>query len=120
MTTALTPEIEAEALRLGDPGESDRGEEEMRYLSDRFLEGRKAYRCAHCYRMIAVGERHRAIRVVFDGEVAGCRYCAECCAAYVQENREWDYSFTNRLNLATTLEAVCQLVRGASIQGEQG
>lgn len=112
MSNALTLEIETRCLELGEI-DAGAGEEEVRYLNDRFVNGRKPYRCAHCWRVIEVGERHRSVRVVVDGEVGGCRYCAECCVAQSEESEVYDDRLVNRYMLARTLEGFCDWLAGA-------
>lgn len=100
----LTSEIESKCLELGEIETG--GEESVRYLSDRFVNGRQPYRCAHCYRWIEKGERQRSIRAVVDGDFIGsCRYCAECCVAQYDEGRtgNWDL-LVERIMGAKTVE----------------
>lgn len=108
--SALTAEIEARCLYLGEIETG--GEEDVRYLSDQFVNGRQRYRCAHCYRWIEKGERQRSIRAVVDGEFIGsCRYCAECCVAQYEDDRPGGLdALVARIEGAKTIDAWLALV----------
>lgn len=67
-----------------DPFEGDFGDQGDRSLADKMVIGRKAYTCNHCGQPIAVGERHRHKRGVYDGDFMQWRWCALCCDAMVQ------------------------------------
>jgi hypothetical protein len=47
-------------------------------LDDRTVTGRKPHWCLHCGRIIAKGERHRAVKVVGDDGIETQRECVQC------------------------------------------
>jgi len=66
-----------------DPFAGDFGGSDDKLFSDKMVVARKFHRCACniCNGDIHKGERHRAIREKFDGEMTTHRFCAACCEA---------------------------------------
>jgi len=76
---------------LFDPFDGDMGGE-FRVLSDKMVRAAKMHCCVHCHQPIQIGERHRAMGSVLDGDFMQHRWCAECCKAMIVdvEHGDWE------------------------------
>ena len=71
-------------------------------ISNKMVVARKEHVCGHCRGLIAVGERHRHFKEIFDGEFFSGRVCAECCAAII---KDWDEGDCNHMEARIDLHA---------------
>lgn len=59
-------------------------------LQDKMVKARKEHTCTNCKGPILPGTQYRRAVGIIEGEIHECKYCAECCAAMVQELKDLD------------------------------
>jgi hypothetical protein len=80
----MSPDEEKDCLAY-DPFAGDDGD--LTVFSDKMAVARKRGPCVICRGEIQPGERVRALRERFDGQVKTFRFCALCCEAMA---KSWD------------------------------
>jgi hypothetical protein len=73
-----------------DPFAADQFDPADKMLKDKMVKARKHTQCTHCKGPIVPTSQYRLMVGLIDGSIHQVKFCADCCAAMVQELNDLD------------------------------